>query len=345
MTIESSNPDVQVNQENQARSGRITVAIDTDNTPVEITVTALLDEDGIADTAVISHTVTGEDLVSRTLPISVTDINERGVTVDPTSLEIPEGGSLTYRMVLDTKPTDMVDTTDPDTVTVTITGASGDVTVRPSQVTFTSGNWSQAQTVEVSAEEDADGEQDATVTLRHTVRGADYDGESVGNVTVTIEENESRGIVVNKSTLDLMEGGESGTYTVALSSQPTGTVTVRVRGISGDVTVKPSQLTFTTSTWNNPRTVTVSASEDADAEEDAAVTLTHAASGGGYNGVAGGAITVTIMEDDTGNGLTVTPSLLTVPEGSEDSYTVVLNAEPTGAVTVTWSIETPPDAV
>ena len=136
------------------------------------------------------------------------------------------------------------------------------------------------------------------------------------------------------------EGGDSDTYTVALSSQPTGTVTVRVRGISGDVTVKPSQLTFTTSTWNNPQTVTVSASEDADAEEDAAVTLTHAASGGGYNGVSGGAITVTIMEDDT-RGLTVTPSLLTIPEGSEDSYTVVLNTEPTRTVTVTWSNETP----
>ena len=77
------------------------------------------------------------------------------------------------------------------------------------------------------------------------------------------------------------------------------------------------------------------ASQDADGETDPAVTLTHAASGGGYN-ITDGSVTVTILEDDAGKkGLTITPSALTVPEGSADSYTVVLNTQPTRSVTVT----------
>ena len=248
----------------------------------------------------------------------------------PTTLDIPEGEHRTYDVSLDTVST--------GNVTVTISGASGDVTVDKSQLTFTPENSRLSQQVTVTAEEDADGEPDTSVTLRHTVRGADYDRISAASVRVTIEENEVRSIVANAATLMVDEGGDPGEYTVELGSQPTGTVTVMVRDVSGDITVKPSRLTFTTSTWDDPQTVTVSASEDADGDPDPAVTLTHAASGGGYNGVTGGAVTVTINEDDEGKkGLTITPSALRVPEGSADFYTVVLNTQPRGSVTVTLS--------
>ena len=73
-------------------------------------------------------------------------------------------------------------------------------------------------------------------------------------------------------------------------------MTVMVRDVSGDITVKPSRLTFTTSTWDDPQKVSVKASQDADGEPDPAVTLTHAASGGGYDRVTGGTVTVTINE-------------------------------------------------
>ena len=67
-----------------------------------------------------------------------------------------------------------------------------------------------------------------------------------------------------------------------------------VRGASGDVTVDPSRLVFTTGTWNTPQEVEVAAGQDPDAEADSVVTLTHAASGGGFDGVTGGTVTVTI---------------------------------------------------
>ena len=193
----------------------------------------------------------------------------------------------------------------------------------------------------MSAADDPDGEPDASVTLTHTVRGADYDRMRADSVRITVREDETRGMTV--ATMDetpddgalVIAEGATGEYTVALESQPTGTVTVMVRGQSGDVTVKPSRLIFTTSNWNDPQTVEVKAGEDNDAELDPVVTLTHAASGGGYNGVVAGEVTVTITENDT-KGVRVTPRALTVNEGGASSgYTVALTTQPTGTVTIT----------
>ena len=98
------------------------------NVAQTVTVTAAEDEDGVDDIATVTHTVDSESVVSRKLAVTVRDNDRRGVTVTPTSLEIPEGADGTYTVVLVTEPT--------GTVTVAITGASGDVTVKPSQLTF-----------------------------------------------------------------------------------------------------------------------------------------------------------------------------------------------------------------
>jgi len=104
-----------------------------------------------------------------------------------------------------------------------------------------------------------------------------------------------------------VEEGSSATYTVRLGTEPTGTVTVTVGGATGDVTVdtdpdtngNQNTLSFTTSNfnWSRAETVTVSAGEDADATDDSA-TLSHSASGGGYNSVTGN-VAVTVTDDDT----------------------------------------------
>ena len=54
-------------------------------------------------------------------------------------MTVNEGGTNTYTVVLDTQPTGEV------TVRPTVSGDS-DVSVRPTSVTFTRGNWSTAQT-------------------------------------------------------------------------------------------------------------------------------------------------------------------------------------------------------
>ena len=303
------------------------------STAQTVTVSAAEDDDAVSDTVTLTHTINGATVANNMLRVTVRENDTRAVTVTPTTLEVNEGASETYTVVLESEPT--------GNVTVTIGGASGDVTLDRSQLTFTIGNWFDAQEVVVSAADDPDGEPDAAVTLTHTVRGADYDRMRTDSVRVTVREDETRGVTV--TTMDdtpddgalVIAEGETGEYAVALESQPTGTVTVMVRGQSGDVTVKPSRLIFTTSNWNDAKTVEVKAGEDNDAEPDPVVTLSHAASGGGYNGVVAGEVTVTITENDT-KGVRVTPRALTVTEGGgSSSYTVALTTEPTGTVTIT----------
>ena len=308
------------------------------NTAQTVTVTAPDDENAVQETVTITHTIGGAIVANGILRATVRESDTRGVTITPTSLEVTEGGTAVYNVVLDSQPV--------GNVTVTVGGVSGDVTVSPSQLLFTDENWLMAQEVNVTAATDGDGETDAPVTLNHAVRGGDYDRTSADSVRVTIKEIHERGIIVDTTQDDdpnpptssmTIDEGKTGMYSVKLESQPTGTVTVMVRGTSGDISVSPSHLIFTTSNWDDAQMVEVKAGQDDDAEQDPVVTLTHVASGGGYSNVTSGTVTVTIIDDDTHRkGVTVTPTSLTVTEGgASERYTVVLRTEPTGTVTIT----------
>ena len=243
--------------------------------------------------------------------------------VVPTSVTVTEGDA-EYTVRLSTQPSAQV--------TVAITGHSGtDLTLDPSsaRLTFTTSNWNTAQTVTVTAAEDADAANDMA-TLAHAASGGDY-GSATANLAVTVTDDDTAGLVVPTS-LTVAEGDDA-EYTVRLSTQPTAQVTVAITGHSGtDLTLDPSsaRLTFTTSNWNTTQTVTVTAAEDADAANDMA-TLAHAASGGDYGSVTAD-LAVTVTDNDTA-GLVV-PTSLTVAEGDDAEYTVRLSTQPTAQVTV-----------
>ena len=218
------------------------------------------------------------------------------------AVTVVEEASATYTVALSSQPD--------GNVTVTVGGASGEVTfdtdsttpgTQTTALTFTTTNWSTAQTVTVLAAADGDTAND-TATLTHSASGGGY-GSVTGDVAVTVTDNDTPGLVLDPTSLTVAEGG-SGTYTVALATQPSGEVTVTVAGASGDVTVDTDStangdqnaLTFTTATWGTARTVTVSAGEDNDTANDSA-TLTHSASGGGYGSVTG-SVAVTVTDDD-----------------------------------------------
>ena len=141
-------------------------------------------------------------------------------------------------------------------------------------------------------------EPDETVTVSGTIAGS---GIVVAGTTVTINDDDERGVEVSPRSLRVLEGGAS-TYTVVLGSEPTGDVMVKtsVGGGSGGVTVSPSRLTFTSSNWSTPRTVTVTAAEDGG---EVRATIAHGVSGADYgaNGVPAGPVTVTVA-DGSGTG-------------------------------------------
>ena len=248
-----------------------------------------------------------------------------GVTVEPPSLTVDEGSTNTYTVELNTQPSGDV------TVTIVAPTDNTEVTAEPASLTFTTTNWNSVQTVTVRAAEDDDASDD-TAMVTHTVSGGDYASFAASNVVVTVTDNDTRGVTVTPTSLTIGEGG-SGTYTIVLDTQPTGDVMVDIGSDNTDVTVSSSSLTFTTTTWSAEQTVTVTAGQDADAADDAA-TVTHDPSGADYNSVSNADLAVTVTDNDV-PGVTVTPTSLTVGEGGSSTYTVVLNTQPSGGVTVT----------
>ena len=307
------------------------------NTPQEVRVEALVDDDAVEEKVVVEHRwVLGGPIV-KTVAVTVDELDTRGVTVSPTSLEVGEGdaASNTYTVALESDPVP-----GGGSVTVTISSSSDNVVVSPSQLTFISRGTAQEVTVRAIGDDDA--EPNSTVTLKHTVRGADYSGVRASDVKVTIREENTRGISLSMETLSMMEG-ERTSYNVKLTSQPTGTVTIQVLSDSDDLVVRPAQLKFTTSDWSTDQTVRVRAEHDDDAEEDPVITLRHTASGGGYSSVST-TVRVTITEDDDvgTTGARVRPGALTIEEGgAEQLYTVVLLTQPTGTVRVQVSTVAP----
>ena len=110
-----------------------------------------------------------------------------GVTVSPTTLTVTEGGSATYTLVLDTQPT--------AAVTISVAAAPGgdaDLGADSASLTFSAADWNVAQTVTVSASEDADSAS-GTATFVHSAASADTNYGSalvIAGVTATEADNE-----------------------------------------------------------------------------------------------------------------------------------------------------------
>ena len=271
-------------------------------------------------------------------------VTPAGVTVTEVSgtTTVTEGSTTTdsYTVVLDAAPNA------PVTVTVT---PDAQVTVSPSTLTFTRTNWDTAQTVTVTAVDDSTVETRQTGTITHTATSTDtsYSGIRIAKVTAKITDNDTAtaaGVTVTESsgTTAVTEGSTTtDSYTLVLNTAPSADVVITVTP-DAQVTVSPSTITFTSTTWATAQTVTVTAVDDTTVEGTHSGVIKHTATSAdhGSSGVSIASVTATITDNDTATaaGVTITQSNSTtaVTEGgSTDTYTVVLNTAPTSDVSVT----------
>ena len=120
----------------------------------------------------------------------------------------------------------------------------------------------------VTAVEDADA-VDERVTITHT---ATIDDEEVtlrdATVIVHVADPDEQAVTVTQPTgTDCDNTAETSTsatsarlallgrYTVVLTSEPTGRVTLDVGGVTGEISVSPSRLVFTRDNWSDAVTV------------------------------------------------------------------------------------------
>lgn len=258
------------------------------------------------------------------------------------------GSSISFSVIMNNAPTSNV------TISSLIANPATEATVSPSSLTFTTGNWSTAQTVTVTGVDDLEADGNSTVTIvTSTASSGDtnYNG-TAGPVfpSITNTDDDTRGINLSPSTgVTFSENGGSQIYGVTLNSKPPAGKTVTITGISssnaGLVTVTPTTLSFDSTNWNIAQNVTASANNNSIDEDTRSINLSFGnidtSSGArdvGYDSVSlPSSIILSVTDDDTA-GFTVTPiSGLTVDENAgpiSTTFTVVLNSQPTSSVTI-----------
>jgi len=295
------------------------------------------------------------------LIVTITDNDNAGVLITPTTLNVVEGNTTSYEVRLTSKPL--------DNVVITLDrGNPTQISTSAPTLTFTPANWLTPQIVTITAtsdfiDEDGDGNLTPHIaTVSHSVTSV---GDpfykplpvrfTVPAVTVQITDDDTAGVLITPTLLNLSEGAPAltATYTVRLTSQPTATVTLT---ITPDVQVmaSPATLTFTggnNGNWNDPQTVIVTAVNDDIDEDGNGNTTTHrgtvshnaASADPNYKNLLVGPMLIDITDDDTA-GVLVTPDALALSEdpagATNATVQVELTSEPTAPVTLTLT----PDA-
>ncbi|MYE85083.1 MAG: hypothetical protein F4X31_02410, partial [Gammaproteobacteria bacterium] len=287
--------------------------IDDDGETIVVTLQAGAGYD-VGEPATVTLTIGGSDTGPTATP---------ALALSETALAMTEGGEASYTVSLATQPT--------ETVTVSIAGHAGtDLTLDKTSLTFETSDWSDPQTVNVSAGQDDDASDD-TETLALAASGGGYD--AAADVSVTVTDDDEPALVLSATTLDVAEGDRA-QYSVRLATQPAASVTVAIAGHADtDLTLDKDSLTFGPADWKDPQTVSVSAGQDDDTSDDTAA-LTHTASGGDYDAKTA-EVSVTVEDDDAlSPALVLSETALAMTEGAGTSYTVLLATQPTDTVTV-----------
>ena len=224
-------------------------------------------------------------------------------------------------------------------VVISVTsGDTGEATVSPATLTFTSGNWNSAQTVTVTGVNDSliDGSQNTTITMSVVDASSDDSFDSLNDQTVTVStaDNDTASFTVTQSggSTSVAESGTTDTFTVVLGAQPTSDVTLSVTsGDTGEATVSTETLQFTSGNWNSAQTVTVTGVDDSlvDGSQTTAATISvvDASSDDDFDGVANQTTNIETTDNDSvGFTLVESSGSTTVNEsGTTDTFTVVLN--------------------
>ena len=265
--------------------------------------------------------------------VTITDDDTAGVTISETSLEIEEGDSDTYTVVLDSEPEGNV------TVTVNDPTDNTDVTADPPSLTFTDQDWDTEQTVTVSAAHDGD-DQDETATVKHTVSGYGT-VTSAADVAVSVEDDAPETVTVSfeQAAYTMAEGGAK-VIKVMLDADPERTVTVPLThtgqggASSSDYEGVPANVVF--NSGDTEKTFTLTATQDTEDDDGESVKLAFGTLPPDVTAGTPAEATVSIDDDDD-PAVTVSfeQAAYSVNEGNDVTVAVTLSADPERTVTIT----------
>ncbi|MFO1001132.1 MAG: Calx-beta domain-containing protein [Planctomycetaceae bacterium] len=287
-------------------------------------------------TVTISAAAAGH--VGATGSLSVTDDDVAGFTIIGGGVLVVDetGSTQTFGVVLNAAPV----------TNVVITVTSGDLTeaaVAPATLTFTPANWNVTQLVTLSGVDDFvdDEAQFSTITVSVEAAASDdsFDGVASSTVTASTFDDDTAGITFTPNTgLFIVEGSVTDSVAITLQSQPTADVTFALsNGTPDQVTFSTYSLTFTPSNWNVPQVVVITGIENQIAEGGFGVGITPepaVSADPKYNGLQAGGASGSIIDDDFRH-VIVEPVHEHISEnGTSTTFSIVLNSEPTGIVSI-----------
>ena len=315
----SSNPVLTIAAGATTSTGRVTItAVDNDVDAPDKTVTvsgAASGGNGVADPSALTLTI-NDDEAAPTVTLAL----------DPSSITESGRGNVA-------KVTARLSGASSAATRVTVSAATvspalpGDFTLSSNKVlTIPAGTTESTEVVTITAvDNDVDAPDKAV-----TVSGAASGGNGVASpvdATLTVTDDEKAGVTVSPTAVTVEENGGTDSFTVVLTSKPTANVTIAVSSSdTGAATVSPMSLTFTSSNWSSPRTVTVTGVNDPLSNADHSATITHlVSSSGGYDGVTAADVAVTVLDVNgqpvayAGDDWTVAQNATIMLDGGESS--------------------------
>lgn len=290
----------------------LTFVPDEWDTAQTVTVTGVDDDvaDGTQSYLIEFATTTGDDpeynaIKPNTVAVKNEDDDIASIVANAISGHTTEsGGTATFTVQLTSEP--LAD------VTVHFDSNNADLgTVDETSLTFTSSTWYTPQTVTVTGVDDdppaVNGAREyAIVFTPATSDDSDYAGLTADDVAVIHDDSEMAGAIVSLISGNTSESGDTATFTVKLSAQPSAEVTLHFDSAdTTEGTVDVTSLVFDSSTWNIEQTVTVTGVDDSDVDCDAAyvIRFTPATStAGGFAGLTPNDVKVVNTDDEGGVG-------------------------------------------
>ncbi|MDK3018043.1 DUF7507 domain-containing protein [Pseudodonghicola flavimaris] len=272
------------------------------------------------------------------------------ILLDRNNDGVPDGGDT---VLIGTAAGDFFDT-------VPVNGVDESVPTRDVVLVFDETNWSDAQTIWLSASDDSLAEGERKVVISHSVQavndsGADqaavdlYDGLAVRNVEVTVLDNDQADVILSHEGTDtrVLEGPEGFTdrVGVTLSRAPDAgeTVTVSLAELlapdtDAQLSFDLPVLTFDASDWDTVKYVTLTAIDDSTPEDPRGLQIeaTVTSTGGAFAGASSQLLPVKVLDNDTpGVVLTESAGDTLVTPLSTDDYTIRLTSAPDAGEVVT----------
>lgn len=291
----------------------------------------------------LSFSSTDDDyaaLANEVLAGTNVDDDVAGVSVSPiTGLAVSESGTTaTFSVVLNTEPTHNVNIP-------IVSGNTDKAVVDDNSLRFKPSNWSVPQTLTVTGINNEIDDEDALVTIdlgSATSSDSTYNNLNVDSVEVTVTNDDIAGIEITPTTgLETSETGGTDTFTVVLTSEPLHNVSLGLQtSDSTEGSLSSTNLVFTASNWDSAKTVTVTGQNDDvdDGNKSYSIITAEASSADSLYQINPDDISVNNIDNDTaGVSLSQVSGLSTTEGGGQDSFTVVLDSEPTSSVTINLS--------